>query len=201
MQTSTSSLTLNFGGSFNPIHNGHLIVARAIAEQAGYAHVRLIPANESPLKRQERHMASAADRLAMCREAVDGDPFFEVSACDIERPPPSFTIDTVRHLRRQGEREVHWLIGADSVLSLPKWHEWAALMTEVQWVVAARPGYEPDWDRLPAELAALKDRRVVAPLVQISATDIRLRQQAGLSIRYLVPPAVERYIIANGLYR
>ena len=194
-------MRLCFGGSFNPIHHGHLICARAVAEAAGFERVVLIPNAASPLKLQESELASPEHRLAMCRLAVDGDPSFEVDDMELSRTGPSYTIETVRELRGRGWPEVHWLIGADMVNLLPKWHDFDALLAETAFVVMARPGYDFAWPTLPQQIQHLRQRVVQAPLIDISATQIRRRNAAGLSIRYLTPAAVVDYIARGGLYR
>ena len=192
---------LCFGGSFNPIHHGHLIGARAVAEAAGFERVVLIPSALPPHKLGDREMAPAEHRLAMCRLAVKGDATFEVNDLELTRTGPSYTIDSARQLRREGWTGVHWLIGTDTVPFLPQWHEPDALLKEVTFVVMARPGHRLDWPSLPGHLRALRDKVVEGPRVEISASDIRRRVAAGQPIRYLTPPAVETYIRANGLYR
>jgi nicotinate-nucleotide adenylyltransferase len=201
--------TLCLGGSFNPIHFGHLICARAVAEAAGYAQVLLVPSAQPPHKAQQADLASPSDRLAMCRLAIDSTTkssdsslrvSFDVSDIELTRTGPSYTIDTARELRQRGWPEVHWLIGADMLNYLPKWHEPAALLREVNFVVMRRPGIPIDWNSLPGEFAFLKNSVVEAPLIEISSTQIRQRVRAGLSIDYLTPPPVVDYIGTRGLY-
>jgi len=193
---------LCFGGSFNPVHYGHLVPSRAAADAAGFDRVILIPNAVSPHKlRQPDDMASPEDRLAMCRLAADCTPGFDVEDLEMRREPPSYTIDTVRELKRRGWTSVNWLIGADQVPKLPAWREPEALLREVEFVVIARPGWSSDWESLPREYQFLRERVVQAPLVNISATDIRRRVAAGEAIDELVPPAVARYIRQKGLYR
>ena len=147
-------------------------------------------------------MASADDRLAMCRLAVAGNPLFEVDDVEVRRAGPSYTIDTVRYLRTAKRWEhVNWLIGADQVAALPRWREPAALLREVNFVVMARPGWSFDWHTLPPEFRVLQNNVVEAPLIDISATDIRRRVRAGEPIDHLVPPAVADYIQSHNLYR
>lgn len=200
MRVPTSDI-LCLGGSFNPIHHAHLIVARSVAEQLGYARIRLIPAAQSPFKSQNSGMATAQDRLAMCRLAVADDPMFEVDPLELDRTGPSYTIDTVRAFKARGEKAVHWLIGMDLLPTLPNWHKAADLMNEVHWVVAGRPEYQVDWSVLPESLQRMHQSYVVqSPLVQISATEIRRRVGARQSIRYLTPHAVCDYIATHRLY-
>jgi nicotinate-nucleotide adenylyltransferase len=192
--------TLCFGGSFNPIHHGHLICARAVAEAAGFDRIDLVPNQQSPHKAGVADIAPAVDRVSLCRLAVSDDPKFAVDDLETTRPPPSYTIDTVRELKRRGRSQVHWLIGADQLASLPQWHDAVALMAETNFVVMARPGWTFEWDRLPAPFRSLRNQVVAAPLLEISSTDIRQRLRAGGSIRYLTPDAVIDHIRQRRLY-
>ena len=192
---------LCFGGSFNPIHHGHLICARAVAESAGFDRVVLIPNAISPLKLDAKELAAPHHRLAMCRLAVERDELFEVEDLELARSGPSYTIDTARELRRRGWNKVHWLIGADMVPLLPEWHEPDALLREVTFLIMARPSHEIPWETLPASVRHLRDNVVPAPLVDIGATDIRGRTALGLSIRYLTSQPVCEYIARHDLYR
>ena len=189
-----------FGGSFNPVHNGHLIVSRAVADAAGFERVVLLPSAGPPHKLRHPDMAAMEDRLAMCSLAAESVTGFEVDDLEMRRHGPSFTIDTARELKRRGWDRVTWLIGADQVAKLPTWHDPEALLREVDFVIMARPGSTFDWGRLPAQFQHLRERVVMAPLVDISATDIRRRVAAGVSIEHLVPETVARYIEAKGLY-
>lgn len=202
--------TLCLGGSFNPIHHGHLICARAVAEAAGYQKLALIPSAWPPHKPRQKDLADASERLHMCRLAIqslDKDATaasnVTLEVCDVEltRTGLSYTIDTVRALKQMGWPEVHWLIGADMLQLLPKWHEPAALLREAVFVVMARPGVEIDWTSLPAEFAPLRQTIIQVPLIDISSTQIRQRIRAGLSIDYLTPPPVVEYIRKKHLYR
>ncbi len=199
--------TLCLGGSFNPIHHGHLICARAVAEIGGFGRVLLIPSAKPPHKPDTSGLADAAHRLQMCRLAIETNGTgqqvqFEVSDIEITRAnQPSYTIDTVRQLKSHGWQRVHWLIGADMVNSLPTWHETAALLREVDFVVMARGGVPIDWNALPAEFSFLQKHVVPAPLLDISSSMIRQRLKTGLDISYLTPPAVVDYIRSLNLYR
>lgn len=190
-----------FGGSFNPIHQAHLICARAAAEAAGFDRVILVPAAQPPHKPQDTALASPLDRLRMCQLAVDGSELFRVDDLELKRTDPSYTIDTAAALKAQGWDRITWLIGADMLLYLPKWHEVDRLMREIDFVVMARPGWNIDWRLLPPEFRKLEKNIVQTPMIGISATDIRARVAAGLSIEYLTPPSVVRYIHDRGLYR
>lgn len=193
---------LCFGGTFNPIHYGHLLCARAVAEARGFDRVTLIPSAEPPHKTvRTEDVASAPDRLAMCRLAVEGDPLFETNDVELRRSGPSFTIDTARELKRQGWATVSWLIGADTIPKLPTWHESHALLPEVEFIVMDRPGSPLDWSLIPKPLQVLRSQVVVLPLIEISASEIRSRIHDGKSVRYLTPDAVANYIAQRGLYR
>jgi nicotinate-nucleotide adenylyltransferase len=191
---------LCLGGSFNPIHHAHLICARAAAEAVGLSRVLLIPSRQPPHKIVGTDLASAEDRLAMCRLAVAGDSFFEVSDIEVNRDGPSYTIDTVRQFKAGGWPEVHWLIGADMVRILPQWHEPLSLIREARLILMARPGWSFDWDTLPPAYRPLQANVVPAPLLDISATAIRQRVRAGRPIDYLTPEPVVRYIRERQLY-
>jgi nicotinate-nucleotide adenylyltransferase len=197
----TPSVTLYFGGSFNPIHHGHLICARAVAEARGYDQIVLVPSGQPPHKPVSAELASGGDRLEMCKLAVADMSLFRVDSSEIDRAGPSYTIDTIRQLATTAPGGVHWLIGADMLLYLPKWHRVKELLREVHFVVMARPGWTLEWSALPPEFRRLKDNVVEAPMIDIRATDIRRRVTAGLSIEYLTPPAVCEYILSRGLYR
>jgi nicotinate-nucleotide adenylyltransferase len=193
--------TLCFGGSFNPIHDGHLRCAQVVAEKGGYERVLLIPSARPPHKPDPADLAPAADRLAMCRLAAADRPLFAVSDIETRRGGPSYTIETAQELRRQGFSTINWLIGADMLLYLPKWHRVSELLREVHFVVMARPGWTIDWERLPGAFRHLRNHVVEAPLIDISATEIRRRVREGLPIEHLTPVAVAKYIHEHGLYR
>ena len=193
---------LCFGGSFNPIHVGHLLVARAVAEALRFERVVLIPSAHPPHKPRAADLAESCHRLEMCQAVSRADPFFEVDSLELHRAGPSYTIDSVRELAGRGmSTPVSWLIGADMLQILPKWHRPADLLREVRFVIARRPGSVIDWLSLPPEFRHLEANVVEAPLMQVSATEIRRRLAQGRSIRYLVPPEVEQYIDEHRLYR
>jgi nicotinate-nucleotide adenylyltransferase len=179
-----------FGGSFDPIHHGHLILARAALEELGLDRILLIPANLSPHKTGTKP-ATAQDRLAMLQLATMDEPGFE--ACDLElhRPPPSYTVETLRELKsRQADDEFTLLIGADNVAKFETWREPDEIRRLANLAVLDRAGAD-----------APHDWPVVRRLVDISSTDIRARVADGRSIRYLTPDKVCDYIAAHGLYR
>jgi nicotinate-nucleotide adenylyltransferase len=137
----------------------------------------------------------------MCRIATEGDPLFEVSDIELNRSGPSYTIDTVVGLKAAGHREVCWLIGADMLMLLPKWHRSRELIRQASILVMKRPGFAIQWDELSEEFRALQANVVEAPLFDISATDIRSRIRAGDSVEGLLPEGVIRYINQRGIYR
>jgi nicotinate-nucleotide adenylyltransferase len=137
----------------------------------------------------------------MCRLAVLNDPLFEVNDIELQRHGPSFTVDTARELRRQGWKNVPWLIGADTVATLPSWHDPLNLLADVEFIVMERPGSPIDWSLTPQPFQVLRSQTVVLPLIEISASEIRSRVQDGRSLRYLTPDAVINYIADGGLYR
>jgi nicotinate-nucleotide adenylyltransferase len=191
---------LCFGGTFNPIHHGHLICARAVAEIALFDKILLIPTLIPPHKLSVANIAEPQHRLEMCRLAVNGDPLFEVSALELRRSGPSYTFDTVQELARQGHGKVHWLIGADMVPILPQWHRALELIEQLDFVIMTRPGWRFNWQSLPREFQRLQHNVVPTPLIDISSTDIRRRVQQGQSIDYLTPQEVQDYIQAHRLY-
>jgi nicotinate-nucleotide adenylyltransferase len=192
---------LCLGGSFNPIHHGHLLCGLAAAEKLGFQKLVLIPSAQPPLKASAADMASAADRIAMCKLAAAGSAAIEVDCLESERSAPSFTIDTARELKRRGWETVSWLIGSDNLSGLPLWHDLPGLLREVDFVVMTRPGWSPDWAALPPALRQLEGRTVTVPQIDISSTNIRRRIAAGLPIDFMTPPAVCQYIRQQGLYR
>ena len=193
--------TLCFGGSFNPIHNGHLTCARTVAAKLDFDRVLLIPSGLPPHKPAAADLAAAEHRLAMCRIVASADPLFQVTDLEIRRGGPSYTLQTARELKSFGMTTVNWLIGADMLNFLPMWHEAAKLLEEVNFIVIARPGYPFEWTTLPKEFQVLRQHVVEAPLVNICATEIRRKVRAGESIAGLIPSELETYIHQHHLYR
>ncbi|MFT3898318.1 MAG: nicotinate-nucleotide adenylyltransferase [Thermomonas sp.] len=210
-------LEILYGGSFDPVHEGHLAVARN-ARDACAAEVQLMPAADPPHKGPLH--ADARQRLAMLELAIGDEPGLGIEACELDRDGPSYTIDTLRYLRatRVGDRPLAILVGADSFLSLPTWKEWRSLFDLAHVVVAERSGSGVDPAMLPGELAAAVSGRwagspeelhAVAsglvlrldqPLRPESASEVRRRIAAGMDWRTLVPPPVADYIAENRLY-
>jgi len=196
-----------FGGSFDPIHRGHTTVARAAAEQINAAKVIFIPAKCSPLKRLSPH-ASDEDRFHMVTLATAGDETFGVSDCELKRPAPSFTIDTVRLFQRQygPDAAIHWLLGADSVKDLVHWYKIEELIDECSLTTMLRAGYPtPDFDSYEPlwgaqRVAKLKRDAVTTPLIDASSTEVRRRLAAREDASDMLHPDVRAYIREHRLY-
>ncbi len=182
-----------FGGSFDPVHHGHLIVGRVAAEALGLAELRFVPAREQPFK-AGRHGAGPEHRAAMLDLAVAGASGFEVERAELGRPGPSFTIDTLRHLRASEPGiELTLLLGADAAADLPAWRSVEEIPRLARIVVFARPGSPVPPSHLIAEV-------IEVPSIDISATEIRRRAAQGRSLRYWVPDAVAEYVTSHRLY-
>jgi nicotinate-nucleotide adenylyltransferase len=182
-----------FGGSFDPVHHGHLIVAQVAAERLALDSLRFLPAREQPFK-QGRHGTSPEHRAKMLSLAVSKAPGFAVERIELDRPGPSYTVDTLEELhRREPQEKFVLLLGADAATDLPTWHE-AERIPELARVVAfARPG-----SRLPT--SAFVSQVIEVPAIDISATEVRRRISGGQSIRYWVPDVVAEYIARHRLY-
>ncbi len=188
-----------FGGTFNPIHNGHLINAQFIAERFSLDEVLFIP-SKLPVHKGLAGDVSAEDRYEMAVRAIAGNNLFRVSRIEIDRETPSYTITTIRHLMKDRPRdELHLIIGADSYNELETWKEYRELLSIVRIIVLARPGSNIDTGRY--EGLAGNIEIAGNPLIAISSSDIRNRIRQRLSVRYLVPSEVENYINDKGLYR
>ena len=183
-----------FGGSFDPVHYGHLAVAEALSELERLDEIVFVPAARSPHKSQVH--ASAADRLAMLRLAVRGNPRFRVSDVELRRGGASYTIETVRAVAALWQARPFLVLGGDALLDLHTWHEAEALLREARIVAYARPGAEAAAVRAH-ELGVRYHAQAVSPL---SSRAIRDRARRDRSLRYLVPEPVRRYIERRALY-
>jgi nicotinate-nucleotide adenylyltransferase len=191
------------GGTFNPIHNGHLVTAQEALAAFGLEQVIFVPAGR-PWQKEHADIAPAEDRYLMTVIATATNEKFHVSRIEIDRPGPTYTIDTLRELRATFADDVElWFIsGADGILNIITWKDPEAVLREARFIAATRPGY--DLDRLEKELpAGLEDRVSILeiPALAISSTDLRRRVAERRPIRYLVPEGVARYIEKRGLYR
>lgn len=177
------------GGSFDPIHHGHLILARAAKEELGLEGVIFIPASLSPHKTDTKP-ATAEDRLEMVQLAIEGEEGFAASDVEVKRPAPSYTVETIRGLKKLHPRdEFVLLIGADNAAKFHTWREPEEIRRLAGIAVLDRANH-----------AVPHDWPAVRRLIDVSSTDIRARVAKGRSIRYLTPDAVCDYITANGLY-
>ncbi|MFH1651165.1 MAG: nicotinate-nucleotide adenylyltransferase [Chloroflexota bacterium] len=195
-----------FGGTFDPIHNGHLAIAEEARTQLGLAKVYLVPAG-IPWQKEEggREITVAEHRLEMVRLAVADNTCFGISEMEIERPGPSYTIDTVITIQEKlgSEAVLYLILGWDSLEQLPEWHEAADLVQRCYLVAAPRPGYRrPDLKKLEKRLPGISGKVMLMakPRMSVSSTEIRERLARGLSARHLIPETVNRYIRRHHLY-
>jgi nicotinate-nucleotide adenylyltransferase len=197
-------MVIVFGGSFDPVHVGHLILARDVKEHFGASRLIFVPAALSPFK--DRHSASAEDRLNMLRLAVEQEEGFSVEDLELRRGGRSYTVDTLEELSKNIPEKLYFLMGMDSFLSFHRWKRYRQILRLVGLIVMDREGSigvleEYVANHLPEavlgqNLFLFKGRRI-----DVSSTEIRDRLRRGLSVRYLVPEAVYRYILDRGLYR
>jgi nicotinate-nucleotide adenylyltransferase len=180
-----------FGGTFDPVHVGHLAIALAALESIPLDRVLFVPARRSPLKERDP-LASVADRVTMLEGAIVGEPRFRLSRVELERDGVSYTVDTLEALRSEGE--LFLILGSDALADLARWRAPERIRELATILVAARPGApEPD----PVHRARTFD----APLLDISSRELRARASRGMSLRYLVPDAVWEHIRKRRLYR
>jgi len=184
-----------FGGSFDPVHLGHLLVAQAACEEQGLERIIFIPAAQSPFKPDSAPMA-AAERLRLLRLALAGHTHYSIDTQELDRGGVSYTIDTIRErVAREPDAEHFYLIGADHVPLLPRWREAEALAAQVTFLVIPRPGQTEATLPAPFRLCHLEGY----PL-SVSSSQIRERIQAGLPIDHLTPAAVAEAVRNNRLY-
>jgi nicotinate-nucleotide adenylyltransferase len=187
-----------FGGSFDPPHNGHLLMARDALERAGLAHVFFVPAAQSPLK-GARSAADAGHREAMVRAAVEQADGFSVLDWELRAGGTSYTFATVRHFRELFPRcEPRLILGADQFLQLDRWRNIGELAAAAGFIVLQRAGAEGPPPALPG---SARVTRLSARRIDISSSEVRERCRRGLGLEGFVPEAVARYIRTNGLYR
>jgi nicotinate-nucleotide adenylyltransferase len=178
-----------YGGTFDPVHHGHLILAREAREQFGFEKVIFVPAAVSPFR--SFPAASPQTRLSMLRVAIEGEEGFQLDDCELRRPTPSYTIDTIEEIRtRKGDAQMYCLIGEDNLPTLHKWYRFDDLKKAVQFIVLDRTGKSPD-----------HPYPIVHRKIDISATEIRKRVASGESIRYFVPHGVEEIIRREKIYQ
>ncbi len=193
------------GGTFDPVHTGHMVVADAVKDELGLTEVVFVPAGKPWLK-DGASVLSAEHRLNMVRLAIAGKSCFKASTMEIERKGPTYSVDTMAEMRREidDEDELLFIIGWDNLMELPRWHQPERLISLCRLVAVPRVGFPvPNLASVEATIPGISQRVIMLdkPRVDISASVIRERVRQGLSISRLVPEAVEKYIKENGLYR
>lgn len=193
-----------FGGSFNPIHYGHLMICEYIKEEMDLDKVIFIPTGNPPHKEID---VSAEDRYQMVKLAIASNPYFEISDIETTRVKLSYTVDTIKELKKTyKEEKLYFLIGLDSLFQLKTWKKIKDLSREIEFVVAQRPGYL-DEENIKREVEFLKESYgtkitlIKTPLYEISSTDLRQRIKEGKSLRYLIPEKVIDYIEESDFYK
>lgn len=194
------------GGTFDPIHYGHLILAEQARVEASLDQVIFIPAMVQPFKLNTK-ISEGDDRYEMVRKAITGNPFFSVSRMELDREGISYTIRTLNECKSKfgDDTELYFIMGTDAFLNLEKWYAAEDLLNEFAFIIGTRPGYkERELKMMIGNLSAQYDTNIIEinnSEVEISSTDIKNRIRAGKSIKYLVPEQVEEYIYRNELYQ
>ena len=190
------------GGTFDPIHIGHLVVAEEARLKLGFKEVLFVPAGQ-PWRKLDRNITPAVHRVEMVRRAIAGNPYFKLCTLEIERPGPSYTVDTLTRLQKQlgSEASLFFILGRDTLAELPLWKEPKKVVQLCRLVVAPRLGSK-DLKHLETSIPGLLDKviQLDMPVIGISSSGIRQRIAQGLPIRYLVPAEVERYITEQKIY-
>lgn len=193
-----------FGGTFDPPHLGHLILASEARSQLELTRL-LWTVTPNPPHKQDQPITPLEHRLAMVKLAIDDNPFFELSNVELDRPGPHYTVDTIKILTEQNPNaEIVPVIGGDSLQDLPTWHHPRELVYAAHWVgVMRRPGEEVNLEELEHELPGIKSKvhYVDAPLLEIASREIRDRVATGKPFRYYLPPPVYEYIEQHHLYQ
>lgn len=188
-----------FGGTFDPPHVGHLIIAETIKESEGFDKMIFVPAFSPPHK-EETPLSSVEDRLEMLRLSLSNHPALEVSNVEIKRGGVSFTIETIREVKSGyglDRRHLTFLMGSDSLVEFHTWKDYGDILRECRVLVATRPGFRPS--RIPPDILS-QVRFANMPQIEISSSQIRDRVRNGLTIRYMVLDPVRTYILENNLY-
>ena len=197
------------GGTFNPIHHGHLVTAQEALDQFGLDEVIFIPTGDPPHKIEDL-LAHAEDRYLMTVIATSSNSSFFVSRIEIDRKGKSYTIDTVKELRKLYGRgsELYFITGADAILEILTWKNTREIVTLAKFIAATRPGYDlsriKELENTLFDSGDKADRRIFImeiPALAISSTDIRQRIKNGRPVNYLVPEGVSNYILKHGLYK
>jgi len=192
------------GGTFDPIHQGHLVIAEEVVTRLNLAEILFVPAGQPWLK-MDYPISAAEHRVQMVRLAIAGKPGFKLSTMEIERAGPTYTVDTIAQLQVQlgAGAELFFILGWDNLNELPRWREPARLVKLCHLVAVPRPGYPlPDLNSLEAVIPGLTSSTIIldTPEIDISASEIRNRVAQGLSISHLVPKPVDNYIREHRLY-
>ncbi|NLE43822.1 MAG: nicotinate-nucleotide adenylyltransferase [Chloroflexi bacterium] len=190
------------GGTFDPPHYGHLVLAENARVQLALDQVLFVLAGQPPHK-PDRPITSVHHRLAMLQAAIEDNPGFVISRVDIERPGPHYTVETLALLHTDYPKaDFFFLLGSDSLSEFAHWRDANGILGQTHLAVMQRPGYNPDLSVLTAQVPSLKERLVWvdAPHLDLASTDLRRRVSQRLPMRYLVPPRVEEYVRGHGLY-
>jgi len=202
-----------FGGTFDPIHHGHLISARAVAEHFGFEKITFMPTYQPPHKGEDYHpAASPEDRLQMIKLAIANEKIFDVSDLEITLAKRNYTYDTLLalHERFGTNKTIFWIIGIDMLEELPNWYNAQQVIELARLITVARPPFNKRISSILGKLRQyfsaeqvkrLEEGIISTPLIDISSTEIRSRLSKGKSIRYLTPDSVVDYILSRGLYR
>jgi nicotinate-nucleotide adenylyltransferase len=192
------------GGTFDPIHNGHLVAASEVADRFELDEVVFVPTGQ-PWQKHHRYVTAGEDRYLMTVIATASNPRFSVSRVDIDRGGPTYTKDTLRDLRALNpDADLYFITGADALASILSWQNWEEMFAIARFVGVSRPGYELDGKHISAamkELPADALQLVEVPALAISSTDCRKRAQVDRPIWYLVPDGVVQYVAKRQLYR
>ncbi|WP_342318250.1 nicotinate-nucleotide adenylyltransferase [Corynebacterium mayonis] len=187
------------GGTFDPIHHGHLVAASEVAERFGLDEVVFVPTGQ-PWQKEGQAVSDSEDRYLMTVIATASNPRFHVSRVDIDRGGRTYTIDTLNDVRQQyPNARIYFITGADALGSIMSWHNWEEMFELAEFVGVTRPGYELSEDMLPLKIRE-RVHLMEIPAMAISSTDCRARASEGRPVWYLVPDGVVQYIAKNALY-
>ncbi len=194
------------GGTFNPVHYGHLIMAETIRERFELDKVLFIPSGQPPHKTNDV-LADAESRYEMVQRAVGSNRFFEASRIEIDREGYTYTIDTLNILKKEygSETKIFFLIGSDVIPELKTWKEYSNVFKKCEFIACVRPGYDEETFKAALKQGQISEELKISmtktPCIEISSSTIRERVRKGQTIKYLVPEKVEYYIYSKGLYR
>lgn len=193
-----------FGGSFNPIHIGHLILAESARQEFHLEKVIFIPTGDTPNK--DMHYVDKIDRFHMVELAIQGNPYFEISSIEMERTGPSYTVDTIHQVKKMigYEYKIYFLAGTDAVADLPTWKYNKKLLSICDFICAGRPGSTDKLNKSVSyfgELGKEKIHFLKMPELEISSTDLRRRIENNMSVTYMIPDGVIKYIKEKQIYR